>query len=140
MVSPVPRWLLFAAVALGLWGVWGFSYKLAGQYMPYRQVMFVALITTVAVDIVVMWYLGAPQDAPVNGIVYALVGGFAGAAGSLAFLFAIEHGKASVVTPLTALYPAVTIALAIMILREPLTVKQGIGIVFALLASLLFAL
>ncbi|MHC5080458.1 MAG: EamA family transporter [Planctomycetota bacterium] len=49
-------------------------------------------------------------------------------------------GKASVVVPLTALYPVVTLVLVFVFLREPLTAKQGVGIALALAAMVLFSL
>jgi transporter family protein len=51
----------------------------------------------------------------------------------------VSKGKASVVITMTALYPLVTILLSFFFLRETITIKQGIGILFALLAMLFLA-
>ena len=49
----------------------------------------------------------------------------------------MSRGKASVVITMTALYPLVTILLSFIFLRETIAIKQGIGIMLALLAMLL---
>jgi len=45
-------------------------------------------------------------------------------------------GRASVVTPMTSLYSLVTIPLTVLILHEPISSREGIGILLALLAVL----
>jgi len=69
----------------------------------------------------------------------ALVAGVFGGAGYIFFVKALEHGKASVVIPLTALYPAVTAIIALIILREKISLYQGIGIVLAIAAAILLS-
>jgi transporter family protein len=67
----------------------------------------------------------------VNGVLATL--------GMLAFYAAMEKGRASVVGPVTALFPIVTVVGSMLILKERLTVVQGAGICFALAAILLLA-
>ena len=43
-------------------------------------------------------------------------------------------GRASVVTPMTSLYSLVTIPLAVLLLRERIAGREGVGIILALLA------
>jgi transporter family protein len=57
----------------------------------------------------------------------------------LTFFAALDQGKASTVVTLSALYPVVTILLSIAFLHEKLTMRQVVGIVFALAASVLLA-
>jgi transporter family protein len=70
----------------------------------------------------------------------ALIAGLLGSIGGLCFVHSVSRGKASVVITMTALYPLVTIILSFFFLRETITLKQGIGIVFALLAMLFLAI
>jgi drug/metabolite transporter (DMT)-like permease len=51
----------------------------------------------------------------------------------------MEKGRASVVGPVTALFPIVTVAGSMLILNERLNAVQGVGVCFALAAILLFA-
>jgi transporter family protein len=48
-------------------------------------------------------------------------------------------GKASIVTPFTALYPLVVVFLAPLVLHESITILQGVGIVCALIAVVLLS-
>src|ERR1700746_1072147 len=51
----------------------------------------------------------------------------------------LARARETDVVTLSALYPLVTILLSILFLHERLTPRQGIGIVFALIASVLLA-
>ncbi|MBM3943758.1 MAG: DMT family transporter [SAR202 cluster bacterium] len=136
----MPIWLIFAILALALWGVWGIFPKLATSYLSPASVMVYEGIGHMVVVIATLAYLGFRPEVQAKGIAFAVLAGFVGTVGSLVFLFAISKGKASVVVPLTALYPLVTIVLALVLLHEPLTWKQGLAIVFALAALVLFSL
>ena len=137
----MPAWLILALAALALWGVWGIFPKLATNYLSPTSVMVYEGIGHMAVVIGVLAYLGFRPEVQAKGITFAILAGVVGTLGSLLFLFALSRGgKAGVVVPLTALYPLVTIALALLILREPITWKQGFGLVFALVALILFSL
>jgi transporter family protein len=57
--------------------------------------------------------------------------------GTVTFIVALKHKPASIVVPLTALYPLTTAVLAIAFLGEPLTMKTGAGIACAILAAVL---
>jgi uncharacterized membrane protein len=56
--------------------------------------------------------------------------------GGLALFAAYRDGKASIVTALYALYPALTVALAVPLFRESLDLRKGIAIATSLLAAL----
>jgi transporter family protein len=67
--------------------------------------------------------------------------GVAGTLGTLFLLYALRQGgKASLVVPITALYPLVTIILAVLLLRERVTIQQGIGMALAVIAVVLLSL
>jgi transporter family protein len=71
---------------------------------------------------------------------WALLGGFFNALGAWALLAAMKTGgKASIVAPLTALYPIVVVFLAPFVLHESITLLQGLGIVCALIAVVLLS-
>ena len=58
------------------------------------------------------------------------------ATATLTLFVAFRWGKASVVTPLTALYPLVTVLLAGLILKEHFDLVKDFAIVLALMAGL----
>ena len=66
---------------------------------------------------------------------FAIVGGIADAAANALALLALREGDLSVVAALTALYPAGTILLAAVVLRERVAGIQWIGLTLALIAG-----
>lgn len=71
------------------------------------------------------------------GIAIAVLAGAVGSTGGVAFYLLMAKKDASTVVPLTALYPALTAVLAILFLREQVTIQKIIGIGLALAASVL---
>ncbi len=67
-------------------------------------------------------------------------GGILSAIGNLLFLAATGHGALAIVAVLTALYPAVTVVLARVILGERWTATQAVGLVSAAAAIVLVSL
>ena len=58
--------------------------------------------------------------------------------GNIAFFQALTNGqKASIVVPLTALYPAVTVLLALVFLGEKLNRYQWLGLAMAIAAIII---
>lgn len=133
-------WFILAVVALLLWGVWGLFPKLATNYLSPASVMVFEGLGHLLVIVVVLASLSFRPELHSRGVAFAILAGLIGTLGTIPFLYAISRGKAAVVVPMTSLYPLVTIILSLLILKEPMTWKQGLGIVFALMALLLFAL
>ena len=75
-----------------------------------------------------------------NGILLALGCGVLDSTGNALLLLGIQTGNLSVMSVLTAMYPAGTIILAAMVLREKITKLQLVGMVLALAAAGLLAL
>ena len=73
------------------------------------------------------------------GIVYGVLNGVLATLGMLAFYAAMERGRASIVGPVTALFPIVTVVGSTLVLRERLNGVQCVGVCLALAAMLLFA-
>jgi drug/metabolite transporter (DMT)-like permease len=69
----------------------------------------------------------------------AVVMGPLGATAQGAFLYATHHGLLSIVSVISSLYPASTVLLASVLLREKIHGWQGVGLVFAALAVALVA-
>ena len=128
------NWLGFSLLALGLWGVWGFLGKVASQHLPAPQVYLLA----VSGHLAVVGYLLVGGLGPVSwqpgGVGAALGAGLAMAVGLLLFFEALARGPATVVVPLTALYPAVAVVLSRIFLQEALTLRHLAGLALALAA------
>lgn len=127
-------WLAFSLMALVLWGVWGFLSKAATQQLP-PQAVYLLAVCGHGVVIGYLW-LGGGLALPWHpgAVAAALAAGVFMAFGLLCFFRALAGGAASVVVPLTALYPLVTVVLSWAVLREEMTPRHLAGIALAMLA------
>jgi transporter family protein len=66
--------------------------------------------------------------------------GISGAIALVAFYILLTKKEASVVVPLTALYPALAAILAIVFLKESLTLVKAVGIILSAIALVLLSL
>lgn len=140
MVGRVEGWLVFSVLCLLFWGLWGFILKLAYSNLSWVETYFLSSLSSFILVLFVVSYYGL-KFPPLNTYsALAFIAGFFGGAGYVFFVKALEQGKASVVIPLTALYPAITAVIALVVLREKISVYQGIGIILAVLASILLSL
>jgi len=73
------------------------------------------------------------------GFAWSFAAGFFTFIGFLTFFAALEKGKASTVVTMSALYPVVTILLSVIFLHEKVSIKEYVGIGFALVACVLLA-
>jgi bacterial/archaeal transporter family protein len=132
-------WIVTAVLALLFWGGWGFFQKLATNSMPPKSVYLFTVGGAFITSFLILVALHFRVEVTPIGMRYALLAGLLGSIGGLCFVHSVSKGKASVVITMTALYPLVTILLSFFFLRETITIKQGIGILFALLAMLFLA-
>lgn len=132
-------WLVLAVCSLMLWGLWGFFQKLATNYMGPKSVYIFAASSIFMVVLFTLFSLDFRPELHPKGILYSILAGLTGSVGGLFFVHSVNRGKASVVITMTALYPVVTILLSFLILKEGITLKQGFGIVLALISMVLLS-
>jgi transporter family protein len=65
--------------------------------------------------------------------------GIVSSVGLISFYALLTKKDASLVVPLTALYPALTAILAIIFLKEPLTILKALGVVLSVVAIALLS-
>jgi transporter family protein len=132
-------WLVFSLITLVAWGVWGFLGKLALSYYEWKAVYLISSIGCIFVYLAFLaWF---KPSISLNWIfVLPLLVGIFGAGGAVFYFIALSKGKASIVVPLTALYPLLTVLLSFLILKEKVNFYQGMGIFFAIVAILLMSL
>jgi transporter family protein len=131
-------WLLPAIFIPLVWGFWGLLPKLAVKFISPVHAMIYQVGGTLVFGLVLLAVIGfRPQIEP-KGIAFAIAGGICGMGGALLYLVAVSKGKVSIIVFISAMYPVVTIALSYFILHEPITLKEGIGMIFAITAIILF--
>ena len=128
------NWLIYSLLAFMIYGLWAFFPKLAVKYISPGSALVYEVAGALLVGFVVLLAMGGRLESEPRGISYALLTGITGMLGTLCFLAAAQQGKISVVVSLSALYPLITLALAAVFLKEPITMNQGIGILLAMLA------
>ena len=74
------------------------------------------------------------------GLRLAIAGGTLDATANVLILLGLRAGDLSIMAVLTAMYPAGTIILAAVLLKERITPTQAIGLVLALTAAAMLAL
>ncbi len=136
-MTRTPPWLIPSVFALILWGVWGVLQKIATNQMEPRNVYFISALGALSVVLVILSTSRFPLSLNFEGVFFSLVAGICSSLGGLLFLEAMKRGEAAIVITFTALYPAVSIAISFILLNETITMKQGIGIVLALISMLL---
>lgn len=136
-------WYIFAVFALISWGIWAFFIKLAGKHFSLSNVFLwygvFYIIFTLSLGFL---FLKNEINMAVFNIqvIFIVIAGLMGVLGVFFFYYSLSRGNASLVVPLTALYPLVTIILSLVILKEKVTFYQIVGIVFALVAGVLLSM
>lgn len=83
---------------------------------------------------------GRSRSGRAAGVFWAFLTGILGGIGNIFFFQAmIAGGKASVVAPVTALFPMITVLLALAFLHERLGGRQWIGLALAFVAIYLLS-
>jgi drug/metabolite transporter (DMT)-like permease len=80
-----------------------------------------------------------PRGVPRSALGITILSGALDAGGNAFFAVATSLGRLDVVAVLASLYPAVTVLLAWVLLRERVTRLQGVGVLAALLAVVLIS-
>ena len=139
----MPRWLAFSILTIVLWGAWGAVSKVSsdGVDANTNQIFFTFGLLPL---MLIVWR--SPRNAAGGtgrraGMGWAFLTGILGGTGNIAFFQALSMGgKASIVSPVTALFPLVTVTLAVTFLHERVGMAQKFGLVLALVAIYLLSM
>lgn len=139
----MPKWLAYSLLTIAVWGAWGAVSKAAsaGVDADTNQIFFTVGLLPL---ILLVWRSPRIQSASEGrrmGIAWAFLTGILGGTGNIAFFHAmVIGGPASIVSPVTALFPLVTVILAMTLLHERIGTAQKIGLVVALAAIYLLSM
>ena len=128
------KWLIYALMATVIYGFWGFFPKLASEYLDPKSAMVYQTLGSAVGALVILATLRFRLPVQVKGITFSILAGIAGVVGTQFLLMALNEGKASVVVPVTALYPIGVILLAVLVLKEALTLRQVCDVLLSLVA------
>lgn len=135
------RWFWYSMICVLCWGGWAMLSKLGSREIPPDTMQFLFTIGTLPVCLALLIGRRGKLERSPRGITYGVLNGILSGVGGLA-LFAAYHtnGNTSLITVATALYPMVTVILAVSILRERFGPVQALGLVFAAAAIVIFSL
>ncbi len=141
-LAGLPRWLFFSLLTIVCWGAWGAVSKVAsdGVDANTNQIFFTLGLLPLMI-LVVRPLQRSARKSTRAGAGWAFFTGILGGTGNIAFFRALYvGGNASVVVPVTALFPLVTVVLAVVFLRERLGRAQKLGLGVALVAIYLLSM
>ena len=121
-------------MALCCWGFWAFLPKIAIKHTTPRNALIYEVIGAILVGLVVLYMARGELEFKIKGVLPSVGTGIAGACGLLFFLYAVQWGKITVISTLTAVYPVITALLALIFLKEKITYIQWTGIALAMVS------
>lgn len=135
------RWFWYSILCVFCWAGWALLSKFGSREIPPETMQFLFTIGSVPIAIALLFARRFKLEKSSKGISFAILNGVLSGIGSLA-LFAAYHtnGNTSVITAASALYPIITVLLAVVILREHFGFIQVIGLGFAAVAIVIFSL
>lgn len=132
--------LFLGLIVILLWGIWGFAAKVAISDIGLQAIFWISVVSDI---LIVLYLLISNQFFPLRleekGIMYSIISGITGGIAIILFYILLKKYQASIVLPLTSLYPVVVVILGILILKEKITYLNGIGVVLALIAIYLLS-
>ncbi len=135
------KWFWYSSLCVLCWGGWALCSKLGSTEIPASAMQFIFTFGTLPVALALLVARSFKLEKSLKGIFYAVANGVLAGIGGLALFAAYRSGgNTSVITAATALYPMITVVLAVLILRERLTKLQVVGLGFAAVAMVIFSL
>ncbi|PSO50240.1 MAG: EamA family transporter [Cyanobacteria bacterium SW_9_44_58] len=127
-------WLVFSLICLFIYGVWGFLSKFLTMGLNAPNMLIYSLLgSALGIPLYIIAYRQSFSLPWENHWTYlAMLVGVFTSLGAFFFFNAIALGEASKVVVITSLYPLVTAILALIFLKEPLTLSKLLGIFLCL--------
>jgi bacterial/archaeal transporter family protein len=136
----LPAWALYALLCIISWGLWGFLAKIGSESATALQLQVLFTLGMLPVAVCILAGMHWKLDRDFTGASYGILSGVTTGLGILGYYGALHEQTASVVTPVTGLFPLLTIVLAFVFLRERLNRVQACGIGLALVAIVILSI
>lgn len=135
------RWFRYSLFCILLWGPYTIVSKLGSREIPAPAMQFLFTLGSIPVGLGLLAARQFTLEKSWRGISYGTVTGILSGIGGMGLFAAYgSGGNTSVITAATGLYPMVTVILAVIFLRERLTLLQVVGLGFAGAAIVIFSL
>jgi transporter family protein len=136
-------WLMLSLVAIVLWGIVGLLQKVTTNRISAEAVLIWDRIGYVVILplLVINTRLTRLNNLGAEDIFIGTMDGITNSLGALFLYMSLESGaKASIAVPLTALYPLLTVLLAVGLLGERVKPLHWLGIILAIVAGILMSI
>jgi len=133
--SAFSAWMMYGLVALVLFGVACITMKFATRHISDELSTIFYTLGYVLLAIVIVAVGSVEWNVSMKNWGLGILVGLLMNGATLTLFVAYRWGKASIVTPLTALYPLITVLLAGLILKEHFDVVKVVAIGLALTAG-----
>lgn len=122
------------------WGVWGAFSALPATWYGYPDEMIYCIWALTMIIPAVFALRGERFDRRPKAAVYGLLIGLTGAGGQLLLFQALTMGPAYLIFPIVSISPAITVLMAMVLLRERISGLAAVGLIAALAAIVLFSI
>src|SRR3954471_19389417 len=133
-------WIFYAALLIVFWGVWGAFSALPATKYEYPDEMIYSIWALTMLIPAAFILRGQKWDRRPAATIYGLLIGLTGAGGQLALFQALTMGPAYLIFPIVSISPAITVVMAMVLLRERISKLAAVGLVAALAAIVLFSI
>jgi transporter family protein len=135
----ISAWYFPSLIALFLYGAWGYWGARASSFINPLSITFYSSLGVLISGILALVMLDFRPELSVKGSLYGLLNGLASGMACIFFILALRKGPAMPVVFVTSMYPLITLLLCIVFLKQEITLKQTLGMFFAILALILFS-
>ena len=132
--AEMPKWLAYSLLCLFWWGIFGFLAKLGADRISPGHMQILFTVGMIPLVLAAFFRSQRKVDTDRLGVIYGVLNGVFAGLGGLAYFAAMEAGKASIVGPVTSLFPLLTVVLAVSLLKERMNRVQMFGIGLALVS------
>jgi len=134
------RWFAYSILCVFCWGAWALLAKLGSREISAEGSQFLFAWGAVPVAVLLLAARGWKLEKNLPGIGYSVANGILSGVGGWALFAAYRTGgNTSIITTVTAMYPLISVMLAVAVLRERLTRLHVLGLAFAAVAFIIFS-
>jgi len=128
-MSLIPMWLLLGFLTVVLYGLSMFFGKIAANHIPGSSIKIYLYVGNVFATVYAFNLTGYRIERDYVAGTLAIIAGLCTAFGNLFLYIGLNRGgRASVLVPISNLYPLITFVLAYLLLKERVSLTQGLGI------------
>ncbi|RUR12025.1 EamA family transporter [Legionella sp. km772] len=133
-------WYFPSVIALILYGAWGYWGTRAADFINPLSITFYSSLGVLVSGLIALFLLDFRPDVCAHGSTYGLLNGLANGIACIFFILALRNGPTMPVVLVTSMYPMITLIFCMVFLKQGITLKQSLGMIFALLALVLFSM